>query len=969
MLKSLSNSTSVRARLVLGTSVTAIGVALVMTVPSAAYAQAVNDAKPATAADAKNEKVEEIVVTGLRKSIESSIRVKKLSTSIVESITAEDVGKLPDVSIADSISRLPGVTSQRLEGRSDVLSIRGLGPDFSTALFNHREIVSVSDNRGFQYDQIPSELLNRVDVIKTPSADLVGQGLAGTVDMTTISPLSQAHRILSVSVRGELNGLKSLNPDVTNKGYRGALIYVDKFANDTIGISLGATAISSPVQVQQFQAWGYATLSFNNDKYGDRHQVTPGKNSDNDTFTVKPQYANLPFGTQLLGGAKAFATSNLLNRQSAFARFEYKPGSNFEMSFDALYSKYKTTEQQRGLEIPLGFSGDPIVSNVTTVNNLATNVTYSNVTAVQRNNYNKRDANTLVLGWNGKYDFSDHLKLTLDANYSRAKRHDFLLETYSGTGYQKSGVKDTVTIAQLPNQTYNFTTTLNYNDPNIFKLTDPQGWGYNGVSPVVQAGFLNAPDFKDEMKSFRANLDGDLHAGVLSSWELGVNYSDRSKTAAYRSAFLSPGPTLATTSLPLPPSIGNTSIAYLGIPAIYTYNPLVAYAALLPTFDNRPGSLARDYVVDEKVITGYVKVNIDGIIGALPLKGNFGVQVVYTNQSSKGSAATTTTTKDANGNDVLNVIAQPVTGGAKYTYALPSLNLSLEADHDFFIRLGLARTLARARQDQIAISSTFSVNNSNNNYAFSGNGGNPQLRPYIADGVDLSFEKYFAHGSGYLSVATFYKHISNFVDSTNFTYLDLSGVASQLLSPAEYTQFSGKYFAIITSPTNAAKGDMKGIEVALTLPFSLFTESLDGFGLIANGSYTDSAVALKAGKVTIPGLSKEVGTLQVFFEKYGLQVRSSLNYRSQFLGEEAGLSATPNFLTVAATTTLDAQVGYEFKEGFMKGFAIQFQAKNITNEPFVTYNPVAIGQTVDKRQVIDYQKYGPTYLLGATYKF
>jgi iron complex outermembrane receptor protein len=102
--------------------------------------------------------------------------LKKGSEMIVEAVSAEDIGKLPDLSITDSLARLPGLTAQRLNGRSQVISVRGLSPDFTTALLNGREQVTVGDNRGIEFDQYPSEMLSSVVVYKTPDASLIGQG-------------------------------------------------------------------------------------------------------------------------------------------------------------------------------------------------------------------------------------------------------------------------------------------------------------------------------------------------------------------------------------------------------------------------------------------------------------------------------------------------------------------------------------------------------------------------------------------------------------------------------------------------------------------------------------------------------------------------------------------------------------------------------------------------------------------------
>ncbi len=126
---------------------------------------------------------QQVTVTGIRRGIESAISVKKSADGIVESISSEDIGKLPDTSIAESIARLPGLAAQRVSGKAQQISIRGTAPDLSSALLNGREQVSTSGDRYVEYDQYPSELIGAVTVYKTGDAGLVGQGLAGTVNL------------------------------------------------------------------------------------------------------------------------------------------------------------------------------------------------------------------------------------------------------------------------------------------------------------------------------------------------------------------------------------------------------------------------------------------------------------------------------------------------------------------------------------------------------------------------------------------------------------------------------------------------------------------------------------------------------------------------------------------------------------------------------------------------------------------
>src|SRR5579871_1883993 len=154
-----------------------------------------------------------ITVTGVRAAIEQAISVKKNSNEIIEAISAEDIGKLPDNSIADALARLPGISAQRVNGVESLVSIRGFSGDFSGTLLNGREQVSTGDNRAVDFSQYPSELLSGLVVYKTPEASLVGQGISGTIDLQTVRPLDFDHRVVQVGARGQTTSYGSLNKD------------------------------------------------------------------------------------------------------------------------------------------------------------------------------------------------------------------------------------------------------------------------------------------------------------------------------------------------------------------------------------------------------------------------------------------------------------------------------------------------------------------------------------------------------------------------------------------------------------------------------------------------------------------------------------------------------------------------------------------------------------------------------------
>ena len=147
---------------------------------------------------------------------------------------------------------MPGLTAQRVAGRSSTINIRGLAGDFSTTLLNGREQVSAGDNRGVEFDQYPSELLSGVLVYKTPDAKLPAQGISGTIDLQTVSPLSYTGPKVSINVRGEKNSLGELNDGYSDMGSRFSASFIDKFADDTIGLAIGYARLDSP---GQFKEW------------------------------------------------------------------------------------------------------------------------------------------------------------------------------------------------------------------------------------------------------------------------------------------------------------------------------------------------------------------------------------------------------------------------------------------------------------------------------------------------------------------------------------------------------------------------------------------------------------------------------------------------------------------------------------------------------------------------------------------
>ena len=921
--------------------------ALALAVSGTAYAQ---DAS----ADDEEEAVQDVViVTGIRGSIANSIAAKRNSDLIVEAISAEDIGKLPDTSIAESLARLPGLTAQRLRGRAQVISIRGLGPDFTTALLNGREQVTAGDNRGVEFDQYPSELLSSVLVYKTPDAALIGQGLAGTADLRTARPLDYDGRVMSVSARYEWNDIGALNAGSDDDGYRFSGAYIDQFANDTIGIAVGFATQSSPTQAERWDSWGYPTTGPNN--------------------------------AFVLGGAKPYVESRELERTAVMGTFEYEPVGAFSTSADIFISHFEDSGILRGIELPLFWSGAQLQPGFTEDNGFVNSGIFNGVQGVVRNDFRGREADIFSAGWNMQYDLNDVWSLEGDLSISKVERDDVDLETYSGTaaGFG-NGASDNLAFLQTGDGTFVFGPSLDYTDTSLFGLTDPQGWG--------QAGFIKRPSTDDELTAIRGSATRDFDNDYLSSVEMGVNYTQREKSKRSEEAFLDLANPDANGVTPIPTNLllSPTSLEFIGIPGTISYDPMALLNSGVYTIrpNTNPDVVTKAWDVQEDVLTLYVKANVDAELGGIPVRGNFGFQYVDTDQASQGAR-------------IGNGFIETVDEGDSYGEFLPSANFSFEFPNDQYVRIGAARTLARARLDQIRASQSFGINTSlllfpgelaadptavtgidiaNNRAVFNPGGGNPALRPYVADGFDLSYEKYFG-SSGYVSAAVFYKDLKDFVFDNSTSLVDFSGIVDLAAAGGAFIDpitgltvdaatirslNPGIDTGILSLPSNGNGGHIQGVEFAASIPGDLFFDGpLGGLGVLASVSFTDSEVTPEGftSAIQIPGLSETVGNITVYYEWDGFEARISNRYRSEFLGEVTGFGANRDFRSIKSESVVDAQIGYEFGSGIFDGLTVQLQANNLTEEEFVSF------LNGDERLVKDFQQYGTTYLLGLSYRF
>ncbi len=887
-------------------------------------------------ADAKN--LDTVVVTGIRGGIERAIDIKKDATSIVEAISAEDIGKLPDVSIAESIARLPGVAAQRVAGRAQVLSVRGLSPDFSTTLLNGRELVSTGDNRSVEFDQYPSELMAGVTIYKTPDAALVGQGLSGTMDMRTVRPLDYDKPVIAISGRWQRNSLGSAaNQGATGNRFNAS--YIGQSADRTVGYSIGYSHSDTPIQENQVGLYEPWTTANTDGGY------RPG----------------VPAGTFYSDGIKALRRTGYTKRDGVMATLEFRPSDAWISTFDAFHSQAKQEDTANQFEVNLGnYNGGYGALNVVGVevngNGTFTGGTAENVYPLVRGMYNKRKDEINAVGWKNELFFGQ-VKLTADVSWSKAKRNEINLE--NNTQLVPAPQLDSVVLDYTGGDFPQLNPGRDYSNPDALYLR----------GTIYGSGYGKTPRVEDELSSFR--LGGEFPvpasmADVFSGFDAGFNYADRQKQKWQPEGSINVG-AQGDTTIASDLQYGLVDLGFAGVGMIPSWNVPGAVARYM-TFnpvDDLDYLIPKAWTVTERISTGYFKANIDTTWGSVPVRGNVGVQVQYTDQSS--DSRYWDATQPVGSRDL------PIHKGTKYTDVLPSMNLAFSLPNDQTVRVALARQVARARVDQMRASLDFGVDTTTGKPG--GSGGNPELAPWRANAFDLSWEKYFG-SKAYIAAAYFYKDLTSYIftqtrDGYDFTdqvasWLEVNG---STLPPGVTIANTGKYSA----PFNGKGGKLQGLELTASMPLDLvFGDAFNGFGVVASASFTDSSIKILAPEnassigndpITLPGLSKRVYNFTAYYERNGFEFRVNNRRRSDFIGEIGNFDGARSLRYVVGENITDAQVSYSFSDdsGF-KGLSLLLQASNLGDESYRTYAGT-------KDRPLETIKWGRTLLLGASYKF
>jgi TonB-dependent receptor len=889
-------------------------------------AQAADSAQPVQSAP--NDGIEEVVVTGLRRSLVSSETIKRDSLGIVDAIAPQDIGKLPDANLAESLQRITGVSIDRSGGEGAFVTVRGFGPEFNTVLVNGRQIATPTDpsqasGRAFSFDTLASELVSGVEVFKSSTAHLQSGGVGSTINVKTAKPFDYPGFKFSGSLDAnyEENSAKAA-PDAS-------FLLSDRLDDGRLGILLSGSYQLRKDRLNQAQTDGWIVNGGTPSSVingGAGVQLTPSNPQGNlfipQNFDTKVTFEN----RQRIGGTLVL---------------QYQPQDNLVVTGDALFSRFSDTTDARSFGH--WFTPSNLSNVVTDANGTAIDLTQG-VGMASDFHDKKFDKQTYIgeAGLNADWKISDHIDLNLDGSFSRARElpnggaeSELALLGYNGQviSYHADG-------AILP-----------YTTGFIRPTTGPNAGVAGGTHPLFEHVMLyRGYGVQDTVGQLRADLDikGEDPNQGLVDLKIGGYYSHDNKDTALYSNDGGSGCTTCGYNNLSPPGfpigifdagsgfLSDVSGANRLTTRWLTFDGPSLFSAItqqlqatMPGFTFAPPKVS-DSLVKERVFGGYLETVFAGNLLERPFSTVVGVRVEDTEETISGLATQFTELTRLANDPTQYGVATAGTGttsrSSSYTDVLPTMSFKWKLTDTFITRFAASQTMTRPTLEQLSPVTTLVTLRPGN---FAASSGNPDLKPFRSNNLDLSFEYYYGE-SNYVSLGAFYKNVSNFIVLNQTTGTVKNSAGTPLLDPASGApaQFT------ITAPANGPTAVVTGLEAAFQHSFWD-----TGLGVQLNGTYAHSDKELVPSDLTnkfaLTGLSNSANAV-LFYDKHGFEARAALNWRDHFLQylsppplNGAGQAVTQ----VRSRYQLDASAFYHFN----KNFAVFVEGENLTNTYVLKY--------------------------------
>jgi TonB-dependent receptor len=841
----------------------------------------------------------DIVVTGVRASLRSAQAIKRNASQVVDSIVAEDIGKLPDRNVAEALQRIPGIQIQRAYGEGRSVAIRGL-TQVRTEL-NGRDIFTASGVNQLSLEDVPSELLAGIDVYKNPSSDLIEDQLSGVINFRTRKAFDFDGFKASASVSNDYY-------DLIQRSRPAASLLLSNRWDTGIG-EIGVLANIS-YQKTAFRQDVLTTQPFYMLDQSLRSDGTPNNPTD---YATASQLGRLGQPTTLAHGGGFNQYFGDRRRLGIDLSVQWRPSSTLEITGELFRNNYKFRYDDYAFQ---AYTGDASITPLPGApfsygeNGDFESGVFQNVPVGSFTSLETRRSITTDYSLNLKWTPTANLTVTADGQYVR-----------STTNYSRLIM---ITNSVAPTLSYDVTGSR----PSI--AIGPEGFVENPAN-YSNGGFLD--NFVRSLgtdKSGRLDAEYRFDGGFLQSIKAGLRYSERrnsSRDTGYRYTGLS-GPVTDYSRTDLNDFFrGDADIydAVISFPRslIVDYDATRAALGIGTTPAFLPSGRHNE---SQKNFAAYVAAFFKADDAPIPIDGNIGGRIVRTEQNAAGFYQQTPQVTLPNGTQTNGTPTfNPIAFDQSYTKFLPSVNVRAHLADNLQLRLAASVNLARPSFAQLNPSlSIVEPGRTQQNEIHSASGGNPELRPMTSRNIDMSLEWYFSR-TGSLTLAGFYKNIKNYIQTA---------VATR---PITFT--SGQTYDFdVTSYLNAENARVKGVEVAYQQFFDFLPGPLGGLGVQANFTYVDSsapspAVSGPVTSVPLEKLSKYSYNLVGIYERGKLSARLAYNWRSKFVDTTSG-NGTGNLPLISKSFgQLDGSVSLNVTPRL----TLTLEGRNLTNTQFNTY--------------------------------
>ncbi|TRY33155.1 TonB-dependent receptor [Aliiglaciecola sp. M165] len=967
----------------------------------------------ASAQEAENENVadsdvEVINVVGTRKTIQDQIAIKREATSVVDGLSAEDIGDLPALSIGEALESITGAASHRENGGATEITIRGLGPFLSATHINGREATNGSGDRSVNFSQFPSELMKKVAIYKTQDASMIEGGVAGVITLETLKPLDFGKQRFQSELKlnynpDESNVENSLQSDL---GYRGTISYVDQFEFDNgqaLGLTIGIQRqdISQPeAEYRSSSPTGSSLWACLNDpantnegffrsSAGDcEDQVNGSSNqgyeTDIDPTTGRAESAGTPYAWT--GSSRSFRQNETSDERDAlFVGLQFRPSENWDINFDAQISDRTQAEARHDLlflqkRVTPGITGQNLITNsVGGILHWEGEERFESA-----GEQYSREENYRGYGLNVKHFATDDLTISADFSFSQTKREELQITNRGRTSGRPF-----------------FTWDLGEHIPHL-TVTDFDVTDISNFTDSLRTRIDRENVRENEVVSGRLDFEYLLGGDTISSIQGGVRVSELtylqfggSNGNGSRNTFtLDEGVTSAIDVLqgcqidfPESDFLSTVSdgdiithvnsegaVVDSGTGSSWaTYDNVCFSQALVASQGGEFGYPEVEYEnagtidVTEETTAAYFMANYDTEMKGMPVRGNFGLRVVNTEVTSVSFRQGFDVVTDELGIVSLatNDSIERIVGGGEYTEVLPSFNLVVDYSEEVLLRAGIYRGMSRADPSDLGFSRTFQTDDevapqSIADLLVGVNGsGNPDTQPLMSWNYDVAFE-WYPNEDSIVAVSLYYKQFNGgFQQQTVLENFTVDGVDVAL--------------PITNSVTTDTESDLVGLEASLAyrwdsgIGIKLGYNYADTDFEFEDSNYGDTFVTDLDGVTTqltegiippgaVPGFSEHVFSGQVYYQVGDFDTALIYKYRSEYFQPYTSNGTRLRF--VDEVGVWEARASYKIN----KNIRVKVEAINLFSAPrsddfYVQGN---LGQVSD---------YGPRLFAGISFKY